>query len=82
MLLSPTKKRVSPASLPQLTLALNGYAISFGITYFSVFLEEEMWLYFGHLNKHKHAKSDSKKQAVNKEALGSTGLLTLLCYFK
>ncbi|AFZ10922.1 protease HtpX (plasmid) [Oscillatoria nigro-viridis PCC 7112] len=82
MLLPPRKKRVNPALSPELTQVIDGYIIFFGMTYLSVFVEEGMWLYFGYLNKHKHAKSDSKKQAVNKKALGSTGLLTLLCYFK
>lgn len=69
MPLSPRKKRVNPALSPELTQATEGYVISFGMTYPSVFVEEGILLYFGHLNKHKHAKLDSKKQAVNKEAL-------------
>ncbi|WP_333407215.1 protease HtpX [Microcoleus sp. MON1_C1] len=64
---------MSPALLPELTQASEGYVISFGMAYLSVFIDEEMWLYFGHLNKHKHAKSGSKKQAVNKKALVAPG---------
>ena len=73
MLLLPRKTRVSLALSPELTQAIDGYIIFFGVTYPSVFVEEGMWLYFADLNKHKHAKSDSKKQAVNKEALVAPG---------
>ena len=68
MLPAARKLRCSFALTPELIQALNDYSASFEVSR-SVFLEEAMWIYLDHLDK--HTKSDSEKQPQNEEALAA-----------
>ncbi len=68
MLPSVRKLRCSFALSPELAQALNNYSASFEVSR-SVFVEEALWIYLGHLDR--HLELDSKMPAQNEEALAA-----------
>ena len=66
MLPCTTQLRVTLALSPELTKAIDEYAVPFEVSR-SVFVEEAMWLYLNHLDKYAYA--GAKVQSHNKEAL-------------
>lgn len=68
MLPSSRKLRCSFALSPELIQALNDYSASFEVSR-SVFVEEALWVYLGHLDR--HLELDSKTPPQNEEALAA-----------
>jgi hypothetical protein len=68
MLPSSRKLRCSFALSPELIQALNDYSASFEVSRW-VFIEEALWIYLGHLER--HLESDSKTPPQNEEALAA-----------
>ncbi len=68
MLPAARKLRCSFALSPELIQALNDYSVSFEVDR-SVFVEEALWIYLGHLDQ--HLESDAKKQLQHEEALAA-----------
>ena len=68
MLPSSRKLRCSFALSPELIQALNDYSASFEVSR-SVFVEEALWIYLGHLDR--HLELDSKTPPQNEEALAA-----------
>jgi hypothetical protein len=68
MLPSVRKLRCSFALSPELIQAQNDYSASFELSR-SVFVEEALWIYLGHLDR--HLKSDAKKQFQHEKALAA-----------
>ena len=68
MLPAARKLRCSFALSPELIQALNDYSASFEVSR-SVFVEEALWIYLGHLDR--HLELDAKKQNQKKEALAA-----------
>ena len=68
MLPSSQKLRCSFALSPELIQALNEYSASFEVSR-SVFVEEALWIYLGHLDR--HLELDSKTPPQNEEALAA-----------
>ena len=78
-MLSTTRKlRITLALSPELTEALDNYAVSFRVSR-SVFTEEALWIY---LNQLDHMKSKTKKRFQNEEALAAERLQRFFCYLK
>jgi len=68
-MLSATRKlRCSFTLSPELIQALNEYSASFEVAR-SLFVEEALWVYLGHLDR--HLESDAKKQFQHEEALAA-----------
>ena len=68
MLPASRKLRCSFALSLELIQALNNYLASFEVSR-SVFVEEALWIYLGHLDR--HLESDAKTQPHNEEALAA-----------
>jgi hypothetical protein len=68
MLPSVRKLRCSFALSPELIQAPNDYSASFELSR-SVFVEEALWIYLSHLDR--HLKSDAKKQFQHEKALAA-----------
>ena len=68
MLPSSRKLRCSFALSPELIQALNEYSASLEVSR-SVFVEEALWIYLGHLDR--HLELDAKKQIQHEEALAA-----------
>lgn len=68
MLPSSRKLRFSFALSPELIQALNEYSASFEVLR-SVFVEEALWIYLGHLDR--HLELDSKTPPQNEETLAA-----------
>jgi len=68
MLPAARKLRCSFALSPELIQALNDYSASFEVSR-SVFVEEALWIYLSHLDR--HLESDAKKQFQHEEALAA-----------
>ncbi|EGK83517.1 ribbon-helix-helix domain-containing protein [Microcoleus vaginatus] len=68
MLPSSRKLRCSFALSPELVQALNEYSASLEVSR-SVFVEEALWIYLGHLDR--HLELDAKKQNQHEEALAA-----------
>jgi hypothetical protein len=79
MLPAARKLRCSFALSPELIQALNDYSASFEVSR-SVFVEEALWIYLGHLDR--HLESDAKKQFQHEEALAASGFQRFFCYLK
>ncbi|MEG4917488.1 hypothetical protein [Microcoleus sp. B4-D4] len=68
-MLSTTRKlRISFALSPELTEALDNYAVSFGVSR-SAFTEEGLWIYLNQLDKHMESKTKTRFQ--NEDALAA-----------
>jgi hypothetical protein len=68
MLPAARKLGCSFALSPELIQALNEYSASLDVSR-SVFVEDAMWVYLGHLDK--HMKPEVEKQFQNQEALAA-----------
>ncbi|MBD1882417.1 ribbon-helix-helix domain-containing protein [Microcoleus vaginatus] len=68
MLPSSRKLRCSFALSPELIQALNEYSASIEVSR-SVFVEEALWIYLGHLDR--HLELDTKKPNQKQEALAA-----------
>jgi len=68
MLPSTRKLRITLALSPELTEALDNYAVPFAVSR-SVFVEEALWVYLNQLDK--HLKPANKKRFQNQEALAA-----------
>ena len=68
MLPAARKLRCSFALSPELIQALNDYSASFEVSR-SVFVEEALWIYLGHLDR--HLELDTQKQNQKQEALAA-----------
>jgi hypothetical protein len=68
MLPAARKLRCSFALSPEFIQALNEYSASLDVSR-SVFVEDAMWVYLGHLDK--HMKPEVEKQFQNQEALAA-----------
>lgn len=68
MLSTARKLRISFALSPDLTEALDNYAVSFGVSR-SAFAEEALWIYLNHLDKHMESKTKTRFQ--NEETLAA-----------
>jgi len=68
MLPAARKLRCSFALSPELIQALNDYSASFEVSR-SVFVEEALWIYLGHLDR--HLELAAKTQFHNEEALAA-----------
>lgn len=68
MLPAARKLRCPFALSPELIQALNDYSASFEVDR-SVFVEEALWIYLGHLDR--HLELDAKKQKQKQEALAA-----------
>ena len=68
MLPAARKLRCSFALSPELIQALNDYSASFEVSR-SMFVEEALWIYLGHLDR--HLELDSKTPPQNEEALAA-----------
>lgn len=68
MLPSTRKLRITLALSPELTEALDNYAVPFEVSS-SVFVEEALWVYLNQVDK--HLKPANKKRFQNQEALAA-----------
>jgi len=68
MLPSTRKLRITLALSPELTEALDNYAVPFEVSR-SVFVEEALWVYLNQVDK--HLKPANKKRFQNQEALAA-----------
>ena len=79
MLPAARKLRCSFALSPELIQALNDYSASFEVSR-SVFVEEALWIYLGHLDR--HVRGIRRQNATSQQrSAGSVSFPALFYYF-